>query len=440
MSQQQDLRCSPAELLDKVCAVVGVEHAFLDSERALQLTGMARPIVVAAPANETETAAVLTVARENRMAVTAEGAGSQIAIGNRLRTVDLLVSSARMNQVLAYSPSDLVVTVEPGVTLRQLRERLAKDNQMLPVDPLCRQDATLGGVLASGLSGPLRTGYGTLRDMTIGLHVVYPSGQIVHTGGKVVKNVAGYDMTKLFIGSMGTLAYVTEITFKLRPQPQYAELCLIAGNLQSLTAIAARILDSNLLPSRLEVIRGQRWDNAHAWILAVECQENEQAAAFQTNALQNLAQAHGLNVDVVRGQFATEHFWTTYQQVFLDLSTTVRVSAAPAGILQVCGGLYEAAVSAGLDCAVSVGSLSGVAHIGLSSGCENDGVVAKWLEAARTAVGAMGAVVVERTTLALQQSLDAFGPPRGDFALMKGIKQTIDPLGLMNPGKFVGGM
>lgn len=433
--QLNTVKLLPKQILSTFQAALG-DIVHVEDTRDGQLSGS---LIRVYPTTEEELCTAIAIAYEHALIVKIEGAGSQVGIGNPVQNADVIISSKQMNRVVAYSPADLVVTVEPGVTLGQLNQVLAEHRQMLPLDPVCSPEATIGGILSTGVTGPLRTGYGTLRDMAIGLHVVYPDGQMIQAGGKVVKNVAGYDMTKLFIGSMGTLAFVSEITFKLRPAPTYAELCLIAGDSVRLQTIVSQIVDSNLLPSRLEILRENVVESpAGTWVLAVECHENEDSAAFQTNALKNLASQVSLEVDVVQGTVACEAFWTHYQQTMQENRTTVRLSAAPNQILRLSEGFARDAELANLPCTVSVGPMSGVARFSLQVRDAESFVT--WLKRARNSLPADAAMVIERNELKLQSAIDAFGPPGADIALMKSIKATIDPKRMFNPGAFIGGI
>ncbi len=198
------------------------------------------------------------------------------------------MSSERLNRVLDYSPTDMVVSVQSGVTLTKLQSVLGEHGQQLPIDPVVSDKATLGGIVATGASGFLRILYGSLRDMTIGMRTVYPDGNIVKTGDKVVKNVAGYDMTKLFIGSLGSLVFISEVAFKLRPLPAHVELCLLAGSSEQVHQLSLRIVRSHLIPARMQALTGglTQLEQAHRpFVLAVESHENEAAAAYQTRQL-----------------------------------------------------------------------------------------------------------------------------------------------------------
>src|SRR6266508_1269310 len=178
-----------------------------------------RPSAVALPADVEEVAALLRLASARGWAVAPRGGGTMIEQGNPPARLDLVLDLTRLDHVIEHRPRDLTVTVAAGITVGALQEELAKQGQMLALDPPLAGRATVGGVLAGNAWGPRRQRYGTARDLLIGSRTVLADGTRVRSGGKVVKNVAGYDLNRLFIGSAGTLAVLVEATFKVVPIP-----------------------------------------------------------------------------------------------------------------------------------------------------------------------------------------------------------------------------
>ena len=198
---------------------------------------------------------MMQVAYERRAAVVPWGGGTQQNIGNPPARVDLLVRTERLNRVLIHEPDDLTISVEAGITLGALRELTARHGQMLPLDPPLAGRATIGGLLATAADGPRRLGYGTLRELTIGIAVVEASGRISRGGGMVVKNVSGFDMMKLYLGSLGTLAIIASANFKLLPIPRAAAtlLCTFDDPAAAFAAIEAIQL-TQLTPTAAEYL------------------------------------------------------------------------------------------------------------------------------------------------------------------------------------------
>jgi glycolate oxidase FAD binding subunit len=163
----------------------------------------------------------MKAASRARASVVPRGSGTKTGIGNKPLGADIVLSTRKLNRVIAHESSDLVATTECGITLTELQSHLGRKNQFLPVDPPHVQGgATVGGIIAANDSGPLRLRYGTSRELLIGMKVVRADGSIFKGGSKVVKNVAGYDMPKLFVGSLGTLGIIAEATFRLYPVPE----------------------------------------------------------------------------------------------------------------------------------------------------------------------------------------------------------------------------
>jgi glycolate oxidase FAD binding subunit len=239
------------------------------------------PACVVAPGSLEELSAVMQVAYERRAAVVPWGGGTQQDIGNPPARVDLLVRTERLNRVLIHEPDDLTISVEAGITLGALRELTARHGQMLPIDPPLAGRATLGGLLATAADGPRRLGYGTLRELTIGIAVVEASGRITRGGGMVVKNVSGFDMMKLYLGSLGTLAIIASANFKLLPIPRAAAtlLCTFDDPVAAFAVVEAIQL-TQLTPTAAEYFNNA----ALRRILATENMEGTEQARERATA------------------------------------------------------------------------------------------------------------------------------------------------------------
>lgn len=212
------------------------------------------PSVVVTPRTTEHVASVVRVAYENGFTVTPCGAGTQTEWGGVLEGADVLLDLAHLRRVVEYHPADMTVTVEAGCPLSELQRLLAEKGQFLPIDPPLDDWATIGGIVATNAAGPMRLGYGTLRDYILGVRAVRADGSVVRVGGRVVKNAAGYEMTKLFTGSFGTLGILTEITFMVRPVPQARSLLYLPlSRLDVIEPVVATLLDSQLHPTLLEL-------------------------------------------------------------------------------------------------------------------------------------------------------------------------------------------
>src|ERR1039457_3109609 len=236
----------------ELSAVVGPEHLRPatpeDAVEAVQPTG------VIAPGTAQEVAQVLYYCNYAGLTIIPRGGGTQLGLGNRPSKADFVLSLERLNRVIEHAWGDMTVTVEAGCTIDKLQGVLREHGQQLGADPMQPQRATVGGVLATAESGTLRIRYGAIRDLVLGLEMALPDGSVIHVGGKVVKNVAGYDLTKLAIGSLGTLGVITRAVFRLHPIPvATATYTATLPTMSDATKLVLAILDSHLVYTGLQI-------------------------------------------------------------------------------------------------------------------------------------------------------------------------------------------
>src|SRR5829696_2294156 len=242
--------------LEDLQRLVGEDHA-REAAPEDAIDGV-KPSFVAEPGSVEETSELLRFAADEGLAVCPRGGGTKSSLGNPPRELDLVLSTARMVDVIEHVPGDQVVRVQAGIKLQDLQERLAGSDQMLGIDPPeTRSGATVGGLVAANSSGPRRHRYGTIRDLIIGITVVLSDGTVAKAGGKVVKNVAGYDLSKLFTGSLGTLGVIAECNFRLHPRPETARSVAVElPDTASAGAASQAILHAQVVPSAVELL----WD------------------------------------------------------------------------------------------------------------------------------------------------------------------------------------
>src|SRR6202158_2800199 len=207
-----------ATLRYKFIALVGNEY--VRAATAADAVAGAQPNLVIEPGTERELAEILRLSNEARLAVIPRGGGTKLAWGNLPARADLILSTARMTEIIEHAWADLTVTVEAGCTVQRLQETLGQHGQRLALDALWPEKATVGGVLSTNDSGALRLRFGALRDLIIGVTIALPDGPLASSGGKVVKNVAGYDLSKLATGALGTLGVITRAVFRVHPLPK----------------------------------------------------------------------------------------------------------------------------------------------------------------------------------------------------------------------------
>src|ERR687898_1767744 len=239
----------PTEELQKIVGEEHVRQAF-DADA---VDGV-EPSLVVEPATIEETSKVMKLASREGLAVSPRGGGTKTGLGNPPRQVDLILSTARMDEIIEHVPGDQIVRAQAGLKLQDLQESLAESDQMLGIDPP-EEGATIGGIVAANASGPRRLRYGTVRDLIIGIKLVLADGTVAKAGGKVVKNVAGYDLSKLFCGSLGTLGMVAEVIFRLHPLPAAAAVVTVQVDTPEQAGKAVqRLLRSPLEPSAVELV------------------------------------------------------------------------------------------------------------------------------------------------------------------------------------------
>src|ERR1700756_4427309 len=237
---------------EKLRSIVGTEY-FRVASVSDAVMGV-QPQFVVEPASEQELAAVLFFANDAEIAVIPRGSATKLTWGNPPKRAGLILSTARLNRILEHAWADLTVTVEAGCTLQALQEKLAKHGQRLALDGLWPEHATIGGALSTNDSGALRLRFGALRDLIIGVTIALPDGTLASSGGRVVKNVAGYDLPKLVTGAFGTLGVITRAVFRLHPLPRAAKtFSFTAENFPAMQQRILTIQDSQLAHTSLQI-------------------------------------------------------------------------------------------------------------------------------------------------------------------------------------------
>jgi glycolate oxidase FAD binding subunit len=410
---------------------VSVDEAQL---RAHTVDGL-RPQVVCRPADADQIAAVLRVCGEMRAAVTPWGGGTAVGLGNVPRRVDVVLRTDRLAALREHDDANLTATVQAGMALGTLNAQLAARRQVLVLDPPHPQTATIGGIVAANTNGPRRMAYGGVRDLVIGMRMVLAGGAQVKSGGKVVKNVAGYDMCKLFTGSLGTLGIITEVTFKMAPMPEASATVLARGGGTAALRVVDDLFASILQPTAIMVTNALDGLPAETQALAVAADGFTEVVDRHLRDIQALAQAAGMSVEVVRG---SDHdaLWARLRD-FPGAGTESRSSSADA-LIRLTVPLASVGSALGV-----VESLAGAAWIAnAASGAvfvripaaEAVRAFALLTELARTH---RGHVVLIAAPPEVKQGRDVWGPAPQALGLMREIKRQFDPDSLLNPGRFV---
>jgi glycolate oxidase FAD binding subunit len=380
---------------------------------------------VASPGSTAETSEVLRVAAQHDLFVVARGAGTKLSWGGAPTAVDVIVETSRLGGVVEHAAGDLVALVRAGAAVEHLQEVLASAGQELAFDnPL--PGATVGGSLATAPSGPRRLLRGTLRDLLIGVTFVRSDGVVAKAGGRVVKNVAGYDFGKLLTGSYGTLALITEATFRLHPRAPVSQIVTarVAEDAQVARATQA-VLASQTVPSAVEV----DWSPQGGATVAVLLEGTAQGVAARADAL-------GLLLDTSDTDEPSPPWWGRYpfgaDDVGLKLTCTV------SGLGSLLDGVRAAGSRHGAALPVR-GSAAGVLHAGMPGETPASVVSAVVEDLRRAASSYAGSVVVLTAPPATRDAVDLWGPVPG-LALMRRLKDELDPPHRFSPGRFVGGI
>lgn len=412
--------------------VIGAGHA-LDQRRGDPhhdaIDGVV-PGVVIEPHTPASLAAVLAWASERRLSVLIQGAGTKRAWGRVPQPIDVVLGTRRLNRVLAHRHSDLTVTVEAGATLGDLNARLAAHGQCLPLDPRSADGATIGGLLATNDSGPLRHRFGAPRDLVIGVQLATTDGVLANAGGQVVKNVAGYDLSKLICGSFGTLAAIAAATFKLLPLPAASStLAVDAGDGPRLAALVAAISGSQLEPVAFEirVAAGSGAGGVRPTCLIRFASIATAVDAQVDAASRSVAEAGGA-CRVLSGDEEQDVWRRHAAPASGESDALVRVSWLPADLAAVLTLLEEIAAGADAELIGRAGVGSGSIRIG--------GDVARQAAAIQRLRQSpvVGHVVVVAGTAALKRQIDVWGPARNE-QLLRAIKQSLDPNGILGAGR-----
>ena len=423
-----------AALRDELQRIVGKSGILPDAQIANYTIDGLTPKAVVLPASVWEIQDVLRFAAAQHLSVIPAGSGSKLQSGNPPEKVDIVLAMTRINEVVEYEPADLTVTVEAGIQLTALQEKLADNGQFLPLNPPYASRCTLGGIVAANASGSLRLRYGTAKNLVLGLRVVHASGTVVKSGGKVVKNVAGYDVNKLYIGSFGTLGILTEMTLKLSPIP--ARQALLTAQFQDMQAAAKTglsIVGSQTLPDFVNLLVNS--EHAGPTLVAgfggdaetVTWQLEQARRIMELNSAIGVKEVEGASFqklnDAIRAFAESENDSRT---------VIVQVNLKRTDIAE----FAENVLTNNAEMLALLGS--GVLYLKMG---QVEGLAETLATLRERVVAAHGNLIIESAPPELKQQLDVWGPiaPRARN-LMQQLKARFDERNLLNPGRFVSGI
>jgi glycolate oxidase FAD binding subunit len=421
---------------DRLAALLGPAAISRPTPATWSVEGW-EPAVVARPADAQQLGTALRVCGEVGASVVPWGVGMAMSIGNLPRAVDVVMRTDALARTVDYDASNLTITVEAGATLGAIATSLAAERQFLPLDPPRAEAASIGGTAAVDLTGPRRMRYGAARDLVIGVRAVKADGTVIRWGGKTPKNVAGYDMCKLFVGSLGTLGVITELTVKVLPLPEVSRTVAVwGGSLASLTETARRIVESPLLPSAVVVVNralGTALGRVAAGLL-VRVDGVEPAVVRHERDIASWAGRPGVEIEHLSGASA-EALWRSVRDAgWAGEDGAVRISVPPAfvgGVLDRAGTMLSDRVRCAADAAGTIwfaGTVAEIASVPRRA----------WIDLA----GSGSHLLLARVPRAIKESGDVWAPvPAGRaLDLMRDLKRTFDPQGVLNPGRFIAGL
>lgn len=408
-------------------AIVGTEN--LRAASAADGFSGVLPQFVAEPKDEKQLAVALSIANEAGIAVIPRGGGTKLDWGNPPQNAQLIVSTARLNRIVEHAWADLTATVEAGCTLRSLQQTLAQHGQRLAFDGLWPERATIGGVLSTNESGSLRLRFGALRDLIIGVTIALPDGTLASSGGKVVKNVAGYDLPKLVTGAFGTLGIITRAVFRLHPLPRATKSFSFAGeNSQAVQQRILAIQDSQLAHTALQ-IRCAAGEPPSADILF---EATEAGLAAQESQLRKL-------LGSTRVELSSEDVWNARQNLWdspTNITLLSKISLLPTNIAKTLDSLQSIGNSQNVNSRLVL-QATGVGMLRLEGTPPQLSATAEQLRGELQSRG--GSLVVLRRPAELY-SVDVWGGAGDTVPLMRAVKHQLDPRNTLNPGRFVGGI
>jgi glycolate oxidase FAD binding subunit len=398
-----------------------------------------QPEVVVEPASVEEASEVLREATAGGRRVVCRGGGSKLGWGNPPSAADVILGTSRLDRVLEYAQGDLVVKVEAGVRLDDLRKRLLDEGgQQLSLDPFDGPAATIGGIVAANASGPWRHRYRTVRDLLIGITLVLSDGGVAHAGGKVVKNVAGYDLGKLLTGSLGTLGLIAEATFRLHPaQQDLTGVTLQAPDPETAGAAAQDLAHSQLDPSMLEL----RWPDPGGPGRLVLVVQGSTTITRQAEAAARLLEPYGAT-ELIGADNAGEVLAGLHRYPWHGAdgaAVGVKAACVPTELPGAIRDLWEAARAGGLEVSLQAHAAVVVAYAALRGG-DAEALAAAVVQARERLIRRGGTLVVLQAPLAVKRRVDVWGPVGDALPLMRRVKERFDPAGTMSPGRFVGGI
>ena len=427
------------ELIGSDCVTSGEE---IEQERREQLLQAIAPTdivpCVISPRTQDELSEVVACAFKNRWPMMPIGNGSKLRWGGLAQNVQVFVSTSRLTQLIDHAVGDLTITAEAGIGFQSLTNTLHQANQQLGIDPTYPEQATLGGIVATGDTGSLRQRYGSVRDMLIGISFIRADGTVAKAGGRVVKNVAGYDLMKLMTGAYGTLGIISQLTFRVYPMAETSQTLLLMGEADAIQSLTTKVLASSLTPNRSDLLSPtlvKMLDLGEGMALVLQFQSIGVSVEQQVQQLSTMAAAESIKTVEYLKHESESALWKQLRERMATQHTDVPITCK-IGVLpnQAVATLAQLPDLLPVESCAQIHAGSGLGRvfmdgqaiapqsiIRLRSWCESHG----------------GFLTVLDAPPSWKQQLDIWGYAGNGLSVMQNLKAQFDPYRLLSPACFI---
>ena len=417
-------------ILSPETAIISWENLTPTQQHKIQqgIDSKSHPSCVIYPHSQAELAAVITAANSHKWRVLSCGSGSKINWGDLAKNIDIIVSSDRINQLIEHAVGDLTVTVEAGMKFSQLQEILAKHNQFLALDPAFPNFATIGGIVATADTGSLRQRYGGVRDQLLGITFIRADGQIAKAGGRVVKNVAGYDLMKLFTGAYGTLGIISQVTFRVYPLPETSGTVILTGKPEAISQAVRTLQSSELTPTQADLLSSKLVTNLDLGTeigLITRFQNISESVQEQSKRLLAIGEKLGLHGVIYSGNQETDLWQRLPKQIHshvTESTITCKIGVLPTASVEIINQIDI-----------------GLIHISSGLGLVRLEKEEQILPLRNLCQANSGFLSILSAPVELKERFDIWGYTGNGLQVMRRIKEQFDPQNILNPGRFVGG-
>ncbi|OBQ19898.1 MAG: glycolate oxidase [Anabaena sp. WA113] len=412
-------------------AVISWENLTPTQKQNLQrsIHPKSHPSCVVYPHSQAELAAVITTANTHQWRVLTWGSGSKINWGGLAENIDIIVSTEHINQLIEHAVGDLTVTVEAGMKFAQIQEILAKSGQTLALDPAAPELATIGGIVATADTGSLRQRYGGVRDQLLGITFIRADGEIAKAGGRVVKNVAGYDLMKLFTGAYGTLGIISQVTFRVYPIPESSGTVILTGKPEAISQAARTLHGSELTPTQADLLSNKLLTNLDLGTgigLIARFQSISESVQEQSKRLLLIGEKLGLQGVIYSGNQEIDLWQQLPKQIYDHLTEstiTCKIGVLPTAAVEILNYMEV-----------------GLIHISSGLGLVRLEKEEQILPLRSLCQANSGFLSVLSAPVEFKKRFDVWGYNGNALAVMRGIKEQFDGNFILSPGRFVGGI